>query len=83
MAQVRAGQPGHMRGNARRGEHGRVANLTGRAGGVLVRVAFGRCVRAVVAQVCSGAVVAGVVVGRVLSSFVLVRCGSLRQRQGR
>ena len=26
--------------------------------------------------------VAGVVVGRVLSSFVLVRCGGLRQRQG-
>ena len=83
MAQVRAGQPGHMRGNTRRGEHGRVANLTGRAGGVLVRVAICRCVCAVVAQVCSGAVMAGVVVGRVLSRFVLVRCGSLRQRQGR
>ena len=85
MAQVRAGQPGHIRGNARRGKHGRVANLTGRAGGVLMRVAFGRCVRAVVAQVCCGAVVASVVVGGVLRrvSSVLVCRGGVRQRQGR
>ena len=50
-----------------------------------MRVAFGRCVRAVVAQICRGAVVASVVLGRVLRrvSSVLVCRSSLRQRQGR
>ena len=50
-----------------------------------MRVAFGRCVRAVVAQICRGAVVASVVLGRVLRrvSSVLVCRGGVRQRQGR
>ena len=50
-----------------------------------MRVAFGRCVRAVVAQVCSGAVMAWIVVGSVLRrvSSVLVCRSGLRQRQGR